>query len=115
MKARVQFVAVHKPLDGDDVVARGGNRQRQAGEHSPAVEPPSAGAAGALIAALLAAGQVEVLSQRVEQTDRRFDVGDVVFAVDTQRDRLLPRYAVSGIGHLVWSGDCHGRLPTAVG
>src|SRR3954466_16387624 len=54
---RVQLVAVGEPLDRGDLVPGGRHRQRQAGQHPAAVDPHGAGPAGALVAALLAAGE----------------------------------------------------------
>jgi hypothetical protein len=48
--------------------------QRQAGVDALAVEQHRAGAALAMVAALLGAGQVQVLAQRVEQRGARVQV-----------------------------------------
>ena len=54
-------------LDGCDRAALGLNRERQAGENPLPVHIHRARAALALIAALLGAGQVQVLPQGIEQ------------------------------------------------
>ena len=76
--ARPSIVVTGRPCAAD--------RQRQAGEDAPAVDEDGAGAALAVVAALLGAGQAEMLAQRVEQ--RRADVERqaVLLAVDPQGD-----------------------------
>ena len=49
------------------------DRKRQAGEHAPAVDQHRAGAALAVVAALLRAGEAEVLAQRIEQRRARVE------------------------------------------
>src|SRR5262249_37256125 len=49
------------------------SREGQAGQHALAVDMDGAGAALALIAALLGAGQRKVLAQGIEQRDARLD------------------------------------------
>ena len=48
-------------------LALGRGRKRQAGQHAPSVDQHGAGAALAVVAAFLGAGQAEMLAQRVEQ------------------------------------------------
>ena len=67
--ARPSIVVTSRPSQRD--------RECQAGQHPPPVDPDRAGAAGALVAALLGAGQLEVLAQRVEQAHPRFEVDHV--------------------------------------
>ena len=59
--------------------------QRQAGQHAPAVDQHGAGAALAVVAALLGAGQAEVLAQRVEQRGADIERNAMLAAVDPQR------------------------------
>ena len=54
---RVQVVRRAQPLDGDDLVALVHDRERQAGVDAPAVDQHRAGAALAVVAALLGAGE----------------------------------------------------------
>src|SRR3954470_24846255 len=68
---RMQLVLVGQPLDRADLVPGRRDRQREAGEHPPPVDPHRAGPAGALVAALLGAGEIQVLAQRVQQADPR--------------------------------------------
>ena len=60
------------------------DRERQAGNDAPAVQQDGAGAAGAQVAALLGAGEIEVLAQDVEQRLARIEVELPGFAVDDQ-------------------------------
>ena len=48
--------------------------ERQAGQHALAVDMHGAGAALALVAAFLGAGQAETVAQGVEQRDARLDL-----------------------------------------
>ena len=54
-------------IDGSDGVALGGDCEGEAGVGAAAVEEDGAGAALAVIAPFLAAGEVEVLAQEVEE------------------------------------------------
>ena len=49
-------------------------RKGQAGEHALAIDMHRAGAALALVAAFLGAGQVQVVAQGIEQRDARLDL-----------------------------------------
>ncbi len=62
-------------LDRGDLAALDLGGERQTGEHALAVDMAGAGAALALVAALLGAGQRQMLTQRVpEQCDARLDI-----------------------------------------
>ena len=63
-----------------------GDGEREAGVGAAAVEQDRAGAALAVVAALLRAGEAEVLAQEVEQRGARVDVEAVLLAVDAERD-----------------------------
>ena len=71
---RVQAVAVRQALDRGDLAALVLHRQRQAGVDALAVDQHRAGAAGALVAALLGAGEAEVVAQQVEERGAQVDV-----------------------------------------
>ena len=92
---RVQLGSRRQPLDGVD--ARGpshSSAEHEAGEHRLAVDQHGAGAALAELAAVLGAGQAEVLAQHLEQglVGREEDV--LLLAVDAQDDpRLLAAHA----------------------
>ena len=79
---RVQLAVRREALDRRDLAALAGDGERQAGEHAAAVDPDGARAARALVAALLGAGEAEVLAQRVEQADARLELEDARLAVD---------------------------------
>ena len=69
-----------------DLLALGFQGQHGAGVDGLAVEHDGAGAAGAAIADALAAGDVEVVAQGVEQRDARLDGGGHFGAVDVEGD-----------------------------
>ena len=83
---RVQLAVGREALDRRHLAALAGDGQRQAGEHAPAVDPDGAGAARALVAALLGARQVEVLAQRVEQAHAWFHDDRAHLVVDRHLD-----------------------------
>jgi hypothetical protein len=61
------------------------DRQREAGINAPAVDDDRAGAALTVVAALLGAGEVEMLALCVEQGRSGIDVEIVSRAVNAQR------------------------------
>ena len=71
----VELAAVDQRLGGLDLLALGFEGEHGAGVDRLAVEHDGAGAAGAAVADALAAGDVEVVAQGVEQRDARLDVG----------------------------------------
>ena len=83
---RVQLVAVGQAFDGRDLGAGVHDGEGEAGVNAPAVDQDGAGAALAVVAALLGAGQAQVLAQGVEQRDARLQLQLVLLAVDLQRD-----------------------------
>src|SRR5215475_4131786 len=68
---RVRRALRPQALDRRDVAVLAGHRQREAGQHPPAVREHGAGAARSLVAALLSPGQPQPLPQRVQQRDPR--------------------------------------------
>ncbi len=68
-------VGVGEPLDGGDLEALRGDREHQAGAHRPAVDQDRAGAADAVLAADVGAGEAEVVAQRVGQQPARGHAG----------------------------------------
>ena len=74
-----------KALDGGDLGAVLHHRERQARDDAPAVDQHRAGAALAVIATLLGAGQVEMLAQRVEQGRPRGNLKLRLLAIDDER------------------------------
>ena len=88
---RMQRAVRRQAFDRGDLGAVLHDGQRQAGIDAPAVDQHRAGAALAVVAALLGAGQVEVVAQRVEQGRPRRDLELRLDAVDGQRDRNFVR------------------------
>ena len=72
---RRQLVGVGEALDGLDVGAVDLHRQHQAGAHRRAVDDHRAGAADAMLAADVRAGQSERVAQKIAEMRARFDVG----------------------------------------
>ena len=70
--------------------------RRQAGHDAPAVEMHRAGAALAVVAALLGAGQRELLAQHVEQRGARIEREHVRRAVYGQSNRDCARWVAVG-------------------
>ena len=71
---RMQRAVRRQAFDGGDLRAVLHHRQREAGIDAPAVDQHRAGAALAVVAALLGAGEVEMVAQRVEQGRPRRDL-----------------------------------------
>src|SRR5581483_6084134 len=83
---RVELAVAREPLDRHDVVPVGLRREHEARADEPAVEEHRAGAALALLAGVLRAGEAEVLAQREEQALALPDVALDLLAVDAQAD-----------------------------
>ena len=71
---RVQVLGRAQALDRGDAVALVHHGQRQAGIDPPPVDDDRAGAALAVIAALLGAGEMQMLAQRIEQRGPRVEL-----------------------------------------
>src|SRR5438094_2860725 len=86
---RVELVraARREALDGRQLSAVRLHRQHQAGAHRLAVEQHGAGAAHAVLAADVGAGEPQVLAQEVAQEEPRLDVAPVLDPVDGHVDR----------------------------
>ena len=95
-----------EPLDRGHLVAVDRHREQQAGPHRLAVEQHRAGAADAVLAADVRAGQPQVVAQEVGQQPARRHAGVARHAVDGQP------YVVQrvGVGHAV-----HAALPGSLG
>ena len=78
-----------RPFDGRDLRAVLHDRQGEARIDPPAVDQNGAGAALAVVAALFGPGEVEMVTQRVEQRGPRRDGQLARHAVDMERDRVL--------------------------
>src|SRR5262249_9186460 len=81
---RMQHTAARQALDRDDPAPVALTGRDQAGVHRLAVELDGAGAALALAAALLGAGQSQILAQHVEQALPRRDLNRARLAVDLE-------------------------------
>ncbi len=81
-------VAAGQPLDGGELVAVGLDRQHQAGAHRLAVDEHRAGAADAVLAADVGAGEAELVAQEVGEQQPRLDLALVGPAVDRHLDRV---------------------------
>src|SRR5439155_1926114 len=67
----VKLVAPRDAFDGEDVGAVMADGEREAGVDALAVDENGAGAALAAVASLLGSGQMEALTQEIEQRDAR--------------------------------------------
>ena len=75
---------VGQALDGLDLGAVALHRQHQAAAHDLAVDAHGAGAADAVLAADVAAGEAEILAQEIDQRLARLDALGDALAVDGQ-------------------------------
>src|SRR5712691_1366690 len=107
------LVARRDALDGEDVVAVRLHREHQAGARRIAVEQDGAGAAHAVLAAEMGAGQAEIVADEIRQRDADLDLLLVPLAVDGQRDGSLQlgHSGVPCVSYLV-PGRCRA-LPDA--
>src|SRR5450631_381025 len=76
------FAGIRNALDGLDRGAVALHRQHQAAAHDLAVHPHGAGAADAMLAADMAAGERQILAQEIDQRLARFDALADALAVD---------------------------------
>ena len=82
----VQLPVLAQPLHGHDLVPLGLRGEDEARAHELPVEEHRAGAALALLARVLRAGQAQLLAQREEEALAGPDVGLARLAVDGQLD-----------------------------
>ncbi len=92
---RVQIARLPEAFDRRDLVLFMHRGKRQAGVHAPAIDVHRARAALAMIAALLGAGQVRALTQRIQQRRTRIHLHLQRLAIHAQIQRngaldLLP-------------------------
>ena len=76
------FAGIRQALDGLDLGAVALHRQHQAAAHDLAVHPHGAGAADAVLAADMAAGERQILAQEIDQRLARLDALSDALAVD---------------------------------
>jgi hypothetical protein len=69
-------------LDRGDRAAFDLCRKGEAGENTLAIDMDGAGAALALVASLLRAGEAQMLAQRIEERDARLDFDFMSLAID---------------------------------
>ena len=81
---RVKLVTCPKTFNRDDVLAFACGRKRETGQDALTVDDDGAGAARALIASLLRAGQTEHIAKRVQQGQTRVDLELVGRVVDAE-------------------------------
>ena len=94
---RVQPAVAHQPLDGGDLGAVRLHGEHQAGARGLAVDEDGAGAADAVLAADVGAGQLEILAQEVHQELARLAAALARRAVDGEVDvRHAPSLARAG-------------------
>ena len=106
----VQVAGLADAFDGRDLVAFMHHREREAAVHATSVHVDRAGAALAVVAAFLRAGQVEPFAQRVQQCGARVEIAQRVFlAVDAQRDGA----AAGGFGLILGAGSATGAAAAA--
>ena len=87
---RVQRARRAEPFDGGDLAALVLHGQREAAVDALAVDQHRAGAAGALVAALLGAEQVQLLAQQIEQRGAHVHRDLQVAAIDVEAHGGLP-------------------------
>jgi hypothetical protein len=80
--------------------------ERQARHHTLAVDQHRAGAAGALVAALLRAGQAQVVTQGVQQGDAGVEPQRVGGAVDLEGDLHLWNFGCFRVVWMVFASGC---------
>ena len=76
-----------EPFDGHDLGALGLHREHQAGAHGCAVDENRAGAAHAVLAAHMGAGQPQMMAQAIRQREPRLDVDLDLSTVDAKFHR----------------------------
>ena len=110
----VEILRNAEAFDGGDLVTLGGDGEGEAGVHATAVEQHGAGATLAVVAPLLAAGQVELLAEEVEERCAGVD-GDLPYLpIDRKADRcgLLRGGGALGFGSGGETGGEAGREHT---
>ena len=94
---RMQRAALGQALNRGDLLALRTRGQHQAGEHALAVHMHGAGAATAMIAALLGAGELGVFAQCVEQRGALVHLQRMRLAVDGEGDGNETRAGRGGL------------------
>ena len=81
-----EFAAIGQAFDGLDLGAVALHRQHQAAAHDLAVDAHGAGAADAVFAADMAAGEAEIVAHEVDQRLARLDTLSDALAIDGEAD-----------------------------
>src|SRR6267142_1922170 len=81
---RMERAVLCQAFDGGDLVAVMHHRERQAALDALAVHEDGAGAALSLVAALLRAGQRDMLAQRIEQRGTRIEIEVIISSIDRE-------------------------------
>ena len=89
---RMQLAALREALDGRDVGAVAGDRERRAGLDRLAVDMDDAGAALRGVAADMRAGQAQVFAQELNQQRARINIGGNGLAVHRHRNLHHSRF-----------------------
>ena len=98
------------PSTVDDLAAVGLHREHQAGAHRRAVDDHGAGAAHAVLAADMGAGQPQIVAQAIRQRQPRLDLDLDLLAVDL---KLRPTCAIlPSSAAALWSARST-RVPTS--
>ena len=62
----MQLVTLREPLDCENLLSFGGERQCEARDHPPAIDQHRAGTALPVVTTFLGANETDVLAQRIE-------------------------------------------------
>jgi hypothetical protein len=81
---RREIIVVGQSLDGDDLAAFGLDREDQAGAYRLAVHQHGAGAADAVLAANVSAGEAKLVAQTIRESQPRLDLDADLLAVDLE-------------------------------
>ncbi len=82
-------VLVGQALDGRNFMVVGLHGEHQAGAYGLAVEQDGAGAADAVLAADMGAGQRQIVTQKIAEQQARFDKTLIFDAVHRERDVVI--------------------------
>src|SRR5215469_16049653 len=109
---RMESVLLGQALDGGDLVTIMHHRERQAAIDALSVDDDRAGAALSLVAALLRAGQPEILAQRIEQRRTRIEIEGIIPSVDREPYVLARQSSLRRrLAHRGWRSERQGRGP----
>jgi hypothetical protein len=114
----MQFLRRAEPLDCGDIVALVHHRKRKTGDDAAPADHHRARAALALIAALLAAREIEMFAQRIEQRGPRIELDFAPFAVHVERDFIVAPGPVNAGAEVAWArssscSNCNATMPPA--